>query len=423
MKKYIKFAAFALIAALASCSSDDDVDYTDVGGNVVPKASISRLDRNYDLPLAVFTKDGVTATKVEIYKNDAKTISDPIVLGAKISDATITADGASFNTSKLPSFDEFPVTSGGVTTNTGKTGTFALAIVSTYSDGSTTRATYTLTVGKGIVWKVLDADGLPKTTSSTSGVLAVNYLDPAPVYVYYATVKNGATVVNSVVGEYKINDGAYKALPGAALPITTGKVDVANIIPWSEIAADDEITFKFTVTAGTQTDAISTKIVFADQVFGAETAGTLSNSDTTSQFSFQTGKSYDGADAENAEVTFVDGFGFKKARTDVRIEFVKSTLDYDTTNLFQAEAAFNAATPVTALADLKTNDVVLYKVTRNLNLGTEDKPNWQDVTGYGLIKITDRVAGASSQQLVFSYKEGVLYQVTDTPPVVVSSAK
>ncbi|OXB07530.1 hypothetical protein [Flavobacterium pectinovorum] len=426
MKKYIKqIATFALIAAMASCSSDDDVDYTSVGGNAVPKASITRLDTNFNLPITLYTKEGVTATKIEIYQNAAKTTADPTVLGAKVSDATIGTDGtATFNTSTLGSFDVFPVTANGVTTLTGKTGVFNLVVVSTYSDGSKTQAIYTLTVGKGIVWKVLDADGLPKTTNATSGVSSVGYLDPAPVNIYYATVKNGTTVIDKVDAEWSFDDGVtFSAIPGLVPSKTTQTINLADLdYVGAGVQADDEVVFRFTVTSGTQTDAITTKIVYSDQIFDAAKGGSLSNSDTTSQFSFADGLNYDSAGTANAEITFVAPFGFKRTSDDVRILFVRTPLDFDATNLFEAEAAFNSGVKVSQVTGLNTNETVLYKVTRNVNLGTTAKPDFQDVTYYGLIKITDHVAGTTSQKLSFSYEEGVLYQEPETTPVVINPA-
>jgi hypothetical protein len=424
MKKYIKqIATFALIATLASCAADDDVDFTSVGGNVVAQASISRLDKNFDLPIKVFTKEGVTASKIEIYKNAAETTADPIILGDKVADATIGANGATFNTSTLGSFDVFPVThDDGTITLDGKTGSYSLAIVTTYSDGSNSKATYTLAVTKGIVWKVLDEDDLPTTTSATSGVTSVKFMNPDPVNIYYATVTNGTTVVDNVVGEFAKNGSAtYTALPPGSFSTTAQTIDVAGIpyTTYGTLVAGDKITYRFTVSAGTQKDVISTTITFADQVFGSAQGGSVANADVTSQFSFATGLNYDGADTKNTEITFVSPFGFKRSSDKVRVLFVKSTLDYDTANLFDAETAFNTGTQVTQLTDLATNDVVLYKITRNVNLGTATKPNFKDVTYYGLIKITDRVEGSTSQKLSFSYKEGELLQATTTPPVVI----
>lgn len=394
MKRYIKqIATFALIAAFASCSSDDDIDYTSVGGNVVPTtSSISRLDNNYNLPFNVFTKEGVTATKVEIYKNAAKTTSDPIIFGDKVSDATIADGKATFNTSTLGSFDVFPVTSGTTTTLTGKTGTFPLAILTTYSDGSTTRATFTLTVAKGIVWQIYNADGDP-VTNATSGVSTIKYLDPTPVIITFAPVKKATTTVNSIVGEWSKNDGAFSALPGT-LPITHQDLDIAAI-PYSTyggIAVGDKITYRFTVTAGTQKDVISTTVTFVNQTFDGDHAGAVSNSDATSRFNFSTGLNGDGADS-TADIKFVSSFGFEAVSD---ITFVKTTLDYETADLFTAEAAYNAGTQVSSLTNLVFGDVVIYKITRD------------DVEYTGILHITDKVQGTTSQKLSFSYKEGVL---------------
>lgn len=422
MKKYIKqIATFALLAAFASCASaDDNIEFTSVGGNVVPTtSSISRLDNNFALPLNTFTQEGVAVSKVEIYKNAAKTTSDPIVFGDKVADATLSEGKATFNTSSLGSFDVFPVTSGTTTTLTGKTGTFPLAILTTYSDGSTTRATFNLAVGKGITWQLYGDDGKP-VASTTSGVSTIKYLDPTPVKITFAPVKKATTTVTSIVGEWAKNGGAFSALPGT-LPITRQDLNIAAI-PYSTyggITPGDVITYRFTITAGTQTDAISTKVTFVNQDFDADHAGSISNADATSKFSFATGLNYEAVDAKNGEITFTAPFGFTKSRSDVRVLFVKSTLNYDTADLFDAETAFNAGTQVTALTNLAANDVVLYKITRSVNFGTDKEPDFQDVTYYGLLKVTDKVAGVTSQKLSFSYKEGVLYQVVPTPPVVV----
>jgi hypothetical protein len=423
MKKYIKFAALALAVVLASCSSEEDgTDFVEVGGNAVPQASISRLDRNFDLPIAIFTKEGVTATKVEIYQNIAATTADPIKLGPKVADATIANGKATFNTSTLGSFDVFPVTqTDGTVTLNGKTGVLVLAILTSYSDGSSTRAPYRLTVSKGIVWKADDHGSATNTTTSTSGVTAVLYNDPTPVNIHYATVSNTGTVVDKVEGEWSINGGAYSPIPGLTFSTSKQTIDVAGLdYIGAGVQPDDVVTFKFTVTAGTQTDAITTKITYAEQVFDGAKDGALSNSDTTSQFSFQTGLNYDGADTAHTEVTFTSPFGFVRSSNDVRIEFVKANgLNFNTTTLLQAEAAFNAGTKVSGLNNLVLNDVVLYKVTRNVNLGSDDEPDFQDVTYYGLIQITDRVAGTTSQKLSFSYKEGVLHLAEPTTPVVI----
>ncbi len=403
MKKYIKqIAAFAFIATLASCSADDNMEFATTGGNAVPTTtSISRLDNNYNLPLNTYTKEGVTVTKVEIFKNAAKTPpTDPIVFGDKVADATLSEGKATFNTSTLGSFDNFPVTADGVTTLTGKTGTFELAILATYSDGTTSRAPFSLVVGKGITWQVLNADG-DLVNSTSSGISSIKYDDPTPAVVYFTPVNKATTTITSIVGQWSKNEGAFTALPGT-LPVTKQSLDLANI-PYSTyggLVAGDKITYKFIVTAGTQTDEITTTVTFVDQVFGAGHVGNISDSDST--FSFSTGNH------EASEIDFVSPFGFA-ASEGVSIDFVKAnTVDYATANLFAAEDAYNAGTKITSLTNLAVGDVVIYKITRSVNFGTDSDPDFQDVLYTGLIKITDKVQGTTSQELKFSYKEGVL---------------
>lgn len=392
MKKYIKqIAAFAFIATLASCSADDNMEFASAGGNAAPTTtSISRLDNNYDLPLNTYTKEGVTVSKVEIYKNNAKATSEPIVLGDKVADATLSEGKATFNTSTLGSFDNFPVTSNGVTTLTGKTGTFQLAILSTYSDGTTTKATFSLAVGKGITWQVHDDAG-DLVNSTSSGISSILYNDPTPAVAYLAPIKKTTTVVKSIVGQWSKNGGAFSDLPDT-FPITKQSVNL-NKYPYTTyggIVPGDKITFKFIITSSTnQVDNISTTVTFDNQEFGASSEGSISNSTTT--FSFATG------DNSGSEITFVSPFGFE-ASEDVAIDFVKSTLDFETADLFAADAAYTAGTKVTSLTNLIAGDVVIYKITRN------------KVATYGLIEVSDKVQGTTSQELKFSYKEGVLHK-------------
>lgn len=405
MKKYIKqIAAFALIAVLASCdSADDNVNLTSVGGNAAPAtSSISRLDNNYALPLNTYPKEGVTVSKVEIFKNTAKVTSDPIIFGDKVADATLAEGKATFNTSTLGSFDVFPVTSGGVTTLTGKTGSFSLAILTTYSDGSTTRAPWTLTVGKGISWQGYDDTGkLVNTTSS--GVSSILYEDPTPAFIHIAPVKKGTTTVTSIVGYWSKNDsGTFAELP-LTIKNTGESIDLAAIpyTTYGALVAGDKITYRFIITAGSQTDQISTSVTFDNQEFGSSSAGSISN--TASTFSFATG------DNSASEIEFNSPFGIIVSGK-TPINFVKSPLAYATADLFTAEAAYTSGTKVTELTNLVVGDVVVYKITRKVNFGTESDPDIQDVLYTGILTITDKVQGTTSQELKFSYKEGVLHK-------------
>ena len=164
MKNYIK--QFLLIAVLAigftSCESDDDYKIAElsVGGNVIlTTTSIKRVDTNVDVNLKIITKSGVTASKIEIYNNIASATPTPAIptapvkLGSKIVDATIVEPTkAKFSSSVLTTGGVFnyPELTSGTAAQIG-TIPVQLAIVTTYSDGTTTNNPYVLTVGKVIV--------------------------------------------------------------------------------------------------------------------------------------------------------------------------------------------------------------------------------------------------------------------------------
>lgn len=382
MKKYIKqIIALALIVSFASCSPDDEkVDMLSAGGSAAVPGSISRLDTNVPITFTLKLKEGVTATKVEIYKNIAANSTAAIKLGDKVSDATIvTVDNtnttATYLSSTLGSFDVFPTASAG---NTGKTGTFALAIVSTFSDGTVTTIPYVQTVAKGIVWK--DADGV---TIATSGVTSFKLNDPTPVKISYAVVKKAATTITSVVGEWSKDGVTYAALPGT-FSTTKQTIDIAAI-PYSTyggLAVGDVVYYKFTVTTSTgQKDNISTKVTIATQELGAEHAATLSDDLTANKFNLKSGMNYANTDTTNGEIVFTTPFGISKEGATV-IDFVKSNATaYDTADLFKVQADYNAGVKVTSLVGLAKNDIVLYKIVRGTGATA--------VTSYGIIKVGD----------------------------------
>jgi hypothetical protein len=403
MKKYIKqIFALALIVSFASCSPDDEkVEMLSAGGSAAVPGSISRLDTNVPITINLKLKEGVTATKVEIYKNTAASSTAAIVLGAKVADATIvtvdnTKTTATYSSAALGSFDTFPTASAG---NTGKTGTFALAIVSTFSDGTVTTIPYVQTVAKGIVWKDADA-----ATTSTSGVTSFLLDDPTPVEIRYAVVKKTATTIASVIGEWSKDGVTYAALPGTFSTVKQ-TIDIAAI-PYSTyggLAVDDVLYYKFTVTTSTgQKDFITTKVTIATQDLGDEATATLSDDLTANKFSLKTGLNYANTDMTHGEILFTTPFGISKEGTTV-IDFVKSNAtDYDAADLFIVRDDYEAGVKVTSLIGLTKDDVVLYKIVRGTGATA--------VTSYGIIKVGDvnttTVNTDTTNSFGIVYKEG-----------------
>lgn len=406
MKKYIKqIVALALIVSFASCSPDDErVEMLSAGGSAALPGSISRLDNNVPINFTVKLKEGVTATKIEIYKNIAANSTAAIKLGDKVSDATIaTVDNvttATYSSSTLGSFDIFPTATAG---NTGKTGTFALAIKSTFSDGTVTTIPYVQTVAKGIVWKILDADG-NAVTNATSGVTTFKLNDPTSVNIRYAIVKKTATTIASVVGQWSKDGVTYAALPGT-FATTKQTIDIAAI-PYSTyggLAVDDVLYYKFTATTATgQKDYITTKVTVLTQTLGDEITATLSNDLASNKFNLKTGLNYANSDTENSEIIFTTPFGIAKDGATV-IDFVKSnTTPYNTADLFKVQADYNAGIKVTSLTGLVKNDIVLYKIVRGTGANA--------VTSYGMIKVGDinttTVNATTTNSFGIVYKEG-----------------
>jgi len=400
MKKYIKqISLLALFVAFGSCTdnSSDDVNMPAAAGRTALKTTtISRLDTNFEIPLAIALRDGVSVTKIEVYNNIANT-GTPIKLGDLVGTATITDGGtkATFNSAGLGDFSKFPVrqTDGSLVITTRPTGTMPLAFVTTYSDGTQLNTTSTLTVAKGIVFKVLDDEGEPTVTTANSGAFnEIAHLDPAQQTIYYAVVKKAATSIESVTLEIKVN--------GTSLGINEvdkvdGSRDVSKDVADLGLVIGDVISYKYSVTTTTgQKDVITQPIEIVTQDFGDSKSGGISQEITMNKFNLSTGATLTD-ESTDGEIVYTPEFGFAKEGT-TKIDFVQNSgLAYDA-DLFQAEAAYTAGTKVTSVTDLQIDDVVLYKITRD------------DVVVYGLLKITDLALNTSAKigSFKFTYKEG-----------------
>ena len=146
MKKYIKqIILFALVISFVSCTEDEEVPMTSVGGNVVlTTTSINQTDYNVPINMKTILKSGVSVTKIEVYNNTQTVTTKPVILGSKLADATIVdANLATFSSSTLNTNGvwNYPAIANGTTP-------IRLAFVSTFSDGSSINNPYTVTVKK-----------------------------------------------------------------------------------------------------------------------------------------------------------------------------------------------------------------------------------------------------------------------------------
>lgn len=258
MKNIIKQAVLlSLFLNFASCIPDDsELDYPTSGGNtVLTTTSISRLDKNYDLPITNATKSGVTVSKIEVFYNTTTVAG--VTYGDKIGDAVISADNkkATLNTSLLRDFDHFG------SKQDAKTGAFPLVFKSSFSDGSVITNQYSLAVGKGIsFYEIVDGT---ETNVPTPDVKEITYLDNTEGVnlIRYKAIKKATTVVNKVEMQWKKGkDGTYATSP-LTFPITKGFFDLGTIdyAAWNLVPGDD-LYIKFIITAGTQTDFIETVV-------------------------------------------------------------------------------------------------------------------------------------------------------------------
>jgi hypothetical protein len=395
-KNIVKISLLALLVSFSSCTQDEELAMLDAGGNTVLKdTKISRLDTNSDIKIGVILKAGVSVSKLEIFYNTAA--SGAIVLGTKIGDATVSGDLATLSSSKLIADPNF------VSNQSKASGTIALAFVTTYSDGSVTTNPYSLTVARGIDWKILNADGV-SVTNATSGTTNIKYLDNTTgvnVLRYAVYKKYANTVVDNVTVQWKKNKAGTYSVGVATFPITKGEIDLGNLnYSTYGLAVNDTLYYKISVKSGTQTDYIQTAIAINTQEFGASASAEITDALTANKFSFATGLNYADTNTTKGEVVFTSPYGISKTGT-TSITFVKSnSTDYDTADLFSAEVDFLEGTAVTSLTNLAQDDLIIYRIVRD------------DVTYYGMIKVGDlsssTLNGTTTKTFTFEYKEGTI---------------
>lgn len=406
MRTYIKsILILSLILNLASCTKDEDFRFDTVasGGNaILTDTKISRLDINNDVKISLVTKEGVTVSKVEIYNNTAASGASYVV-GSKITDATISGTTATFKSSIIAGNSNF------VSNQSSASGVIPIVVVATYSDNTVSTNPYSLTIARGI--NFVDADGVVLTSS---GISNVKYKDSTSTILRYKVYKKYATTtVDKVTMQWKKNKAGTYSAGDATFSKTAGSIELANLdyITYG-LHANDTLYYKFTVQSGTQTDYVETAIPIITQSFNASKQGEISDASAGSNFNLLAGN---GTSTTN-EIMFSTPFGIEKSGS-TSITFVKvagpSATYFKNADLFTAETAYLAGTPVTKLTGLVKDDVVVYKITRAIR----DEVKKVDVITnfYGLLKVVDLTTVTSNlnptvNSIKFEYKEGILMQ-------------
>lgn len=410
MKKiiYKSLSILALFVSITSCSPEEEkIDFLSVGGNVVlTDTKISRLDTNNDIKFKVLLKEGVSVTKIEIYKNAATASANPVILGTKLSDGVINGAVATFKSSALIGYPQF------ASNLTTATGNITLAVKTNYSDGTSTINPFTLAVARGVNWRILNSDGDEvDSTSSTSLLTSAMYLDPTVGDVpgvnllkYKTYKKYSTTIIASVTVEWKKNVGGTYAPVSGTFANDEGTIDLGTL-PTSSygLVVGDDLFYKVTVkgTDG-QTDFVTAKVSILSQEFGDEKSATLFEDLAKNKFSFKTGLNYENVELLKAEINYQTATGITVEGT-TSISFVKSnTTNYDTADLFVAKADFNAGSASSSIPLLVNEDVIIYKISRTVATVTKEY--------FGIIKIGNitTLNAAGTKNIDFSYKEGSL---------------
>lgn len=265
MKKISNFYILctSITLLMSSCTpKEEKLDFLSVGGNVVLiDTKISRLDINNDVKFNVFNKEGVQTSNIVAFNNTSATNAAPVIIGSKIDDLTNNMSGNAFL--KTSSMQTLPAFASNLTSGSS---VVRLAIQSNYSDGTNVLNPFSLTIARGINWRILNSDGVEVDLTSasplsTSAVFNDNTLG-TNILKYKTYKKYTSTVITSVIAEWKKGEtGTYAPVIGN-FPTTTGTIDLGNI-PYSiyGLAVGDTLYYKLTVTSGTHTDLITAKIL------------------------------------------------------------------------------------------------------------------------------------------------------------------
>ncbi|SKB78170.1 hypothetical protein SAMN05660776_2982 [Salegentibacter holothuriorum] len=360
MKKYLKPIGLSLIIAFgfASCDTDDgeiDNDLIDLGGYAtLSDNSITRLDRNADLNIKLFTAEGVSVESVEILQD-----------GSVIGEATVSGETATFNSSILGDFtftDEDGANQ--------ETGDYPITIRSMYSNGNMTNDPFSIGVGKAISL----GDNPSTTTMDSLSSVELSY-----------EVSTFSAGVDEVTLELKKNsDGTY-ADSDADLSTEEGTVELSETNYTDlNLGVNDTLYYRFTAMSGSLTDVVSSEVAITPKAFQNSNAVTLSKDLGMNQLNLQTGAiSADGV--EGADIRFLAPTGFEVIN-DSGASFVKAdnSFNLEDADVLSARAAFENGNEITSATNLVDGDLFIYKDTRDIE---DEDGNVETQDFYGVFEI------------------------------------
>ena len=229
MKKSIKLLGLGLLltSGLISCSTDDFAERSDVdtvsGYANLTDRTISTFDTNADLSIKLFTSSDVTFSSVEVMLDSTTSTM-----------ATVSDDLATFNTSFLGALE---VDSYGVTIN------------STLSNGKTPVDNFTISAVSPIS---ISEDNLAAASMDTIANLALAY----STYTFSAA-KDDVTLSlkKNMAGTYVASGAGKLDVDGGSVLLKDTNYEGLNL------AAQDSLYYKYTITSGTRSADASGYIV------------------------------------------------------------------------------------------------------------------------------------------------------------------
>lgn len=372
MKKYLNLSlSLFLVLGLASCDTEDEsIDTKNIGGYAtLSDRSVTVFDTNEDLNINFFTAEGVTAESVEVMQG-----------GTVIGNATVSGETASFNTSILGDFT-FEDEDGEIST----TGSYPIALRTTYSNGNTSLDYFTVSVGHAIE---LDSDNPSET----------NMDDLEDVELAYE-VSTFAATVDDVTLEVK--EGSEATYQMTSLDLSTeGEAVAISSIDFAALGIDlqvnDTLYYRFTANSGSLSESASSSLAITPKAFMTSGSGTLSSDAEMSDLDF--------------DLEYLDPTGFVvEAGSD--LELVALPADYFDTldeGVITAREAFELGTKITSATNLQNGDVFVYSATRTIENEDEEEV---EVTMYGIITIGEvtntNVDGETTTSFVVNYSEGM----------------